>query len=358
MNSMYHVILAGGSGSRFWPKSRKDIPKQLLKILGDDTMIRLTFNRLMKISPIDHILVVASKELAKQIHKEIPEIPKKNYIIEPSGKNTAPAIGLAALHIFKRDSNAIMGVYPADHIIMGDTKFKTVIHQARKMVEKKASLITIGIKPTFPATGYGYIQYDLRKNTELKDVYKVKTFAEKPEKETAEQFINSGEFLWNGGMFVWKAEIILLEMKTFLPALHQCLDSIYDALPTSEYGTVLDREWVLIQPESIDYGILEKANNVYVIEADFKWNDLGSWQSLFSVITKNKEQNYYEGDVISLRSNNNLIISPNRLTAVVGVKDMTIINLDDATLIVPHEQSEAVKDVVSMLKSLNRKEYL
>ena len=358
MNSMYHIILAGGSGSRFWPKSRKDKPKQLLKILGDDTMIRLTYNRLEKISDKNHILVVASKELSKQISKEIPEIPKENYIFEPSGKNTAPAIGLAALHVFKRDSNAIMGIYPADHIIMGDTKFKAIISSARKMVEKKASLITIGIKPTYPSTGYGYIQYDIRGKTEVEEIYKVKTFAEKPSKETAEKFLNSGKFLWNGGMFIWKAEIILLEMKTFMPDLHQSLDAINDALTTSQYEMVLDREWELVQQESIDYGILERAQNVYTIKADFKWNDLGSWGSLFNVLSKNRDQNYYKGNVISLQSENNLVISPNRLTALVGVKDMAIINLDDATLIVPHNESEAVKDVVSMLKSMNRKEYL
>ena len=178
MKSMYHVILAGGSGSRFWPKSRNDTPKQILKMLGDDTMIRLTYNRLEKISRADHILVVASRELSKQIHKEIPEIPKKNYIIEPSGKNTAPAIGLAAIHVFKRDPNAVMGIYPADHIIIGDTKFKAVINRARKMVGQKASIVTIGIKPTYPATGYGYIEYDRRKKTGIEGIYKVKTFSD------------------------------------------------------------------------------------------------------------------------------------------------------------------------------------
>ncbi len=355
---MYHVILAGGSGSRFWPKSRRDTPKQLLKILGDDTMIRLTYNRLKKISPIDHILVVASKELAKQIYKEIPEIPKKNYIIEPSGKNTAPAIGLAALHVFKRDSDAIMGVYPADHLIVGDSKFKKIITNARKMVEKKSALITIGIKPTYPATGYGYIQYDSNKKMVIQGTYKVKMFTEKPEKETAEKFINSGEFLWNAGMFVWKAEIILLQMKTFMCKLHDSLDAIYDSLNTTQYDTVLDREWELIQPESIDYGVLEKAKNVYTIEADFQWNDLGSWSSLFNVLIKNNETNYHDGDVISVESENNMIISPNKLTAVVGIKDMAIINLDDATLIIPHDKSEAVKDVVNMLKTMNKSEYL
>ena len=355
---MYHVILAGGSGSRFWPKSRKDTPKQLLKILGNDTMIRLTYNRLENISQADHILIVTSRELSEQIKKEIPEIPEENYIIEPSGKNTAPAIGLAALHAFKRNSDAIIGVYPSDHIIMGDSKFKIAICRAWEMVEQKTSLITIGIKPTYPATGYGYIQYDPRGKTEVEGVYKVKTFTEKPHKETAEKFLNSGDFLWNGGMFVWKAKNILSEIKTFIPLLHQSLKTIYDALSTSQYEIVLRREWQLVQPESIDYGILERAQDVYTIEADFKWNDLGSWNSLFSVLTKNKEQNYYEGDVISIKSENNLVISPDRLTALVGVRDMTIINLDDATLVVPHEKSEEVKDVVTMLKSLNRKKYL
>ena len=355
---MYHIILAGGSGSRFWPKSREDSPKQLIKILGDETMIRLTYNRLRKIAESDKIYVVASRKLSKLIHKDIPEIPEENYIFEPSGKNTAPAIGLAALHIIKKDSDAVMGVYPADHLIVGDSKFQKIISNARKVVEKKSALVTIGIKPTYPATVYGYIQYDSNKKMIIQGVYKVKTFAEKPEKKTAENYVNSGEFLWNAGMFVWKAEILLLQIKTFMCELHDCLDTIYNSLNTIEYDTVLEREWDLIKPESIDYGILEKAKNVYTIEADFQWNDLGSWYSLFTVLSTNKETNYHDGDVISVQSENNLVISPNRLTAVVGINNMTIINLDDATLIVPHDKSEAVKDVVNMLKTMNKLEYL
>ena len=358
MKSIYHIILAGGSGTRFWPKSRKDIPKQLLKIMGDDTMIRLTYNRLEKITDANHIMIVASRELSEKIKDEIPEIPKKNYIIEPSSKNTAPAIGLATLHVLKRDTDAVMGIYPADHIIIGETRFRTVISQAQKMVERNSCLITIGIKPTYPATGYGYIQFNPREKTEIDKVHKVKTFFEKPNKATAEKYLNSGEFMWNGGMFVWEAKCILREIKTLMPKLHQSLVTISDALCTSQYEAVLNREWEFVRSESIDYGILEKASNVYTIQADFKWNDIGSWQSLFNVLTKNKEKNYYEGDVISMRSENNLVISPNRLTAMVGVNNMIVINLDDATLIIPQNRSEEVKDVVDMLITLNRKEYL
>ena len=191
---MYHVILAGGSGSRFWPKSREDNPKQLIKMLGDKSMIRLTYNRLRKIAETDKILVVTSKQISKLIHKEIPEIPKENFILEPSRKNTAPAIGLAALHIFKRDSDAVMGIYPADHLIVGDSKFKKIISNAKKMVENNSALITIGIKPTYPETGYGYIQYSSKQKIDKQRIYKVKTFAEKPEKKTAENFIKKGEF--------------------------------------------------------------------------------------------------------------------------------------------------------------------
>tara|TARA_B110000438_G_scaffold260406_1_gene270433 strand:- start:283 stop:1350 length:1068 start_codon:yes stop_codon:yes gene_type:complete len=355
---MYHVIIAGGSGSRFWPKSRKTSPKQLLKVIGDETMIKLTFNRLRMISKSDKIFVVASKNLCELMFKELKEVPKENFIIEPTGKNTAPAIGLAALHIFKRDSNAVMGVYSADHLIEGDNEFKTAIQDAKAMVEKKSCLVTVGVNPTYPSTGYGYIQCDMNKKVDINNIFKVKTFAEKPEENTARNFLKSGEFLWNSGIFIWQAKMILLEMKTFMCELHDSLDAIYDAISTKEYDIVLDREWELVRPESIDYGILEKAKNVYTVKASFKWSDIGSWNSLFKALPKNDENNYHEGEVIALDTNNNLIISPNRLTAVIGVQGLSIINLDDATLIVPHNKAEEVKNIVNMLKTLNKVEYL
>ena len=355
---MYHVIIAGGSGSRFWPKSRNDSPKQLLKIIGDETMIKLTYNRLRLLSETEKIFIVASDKLCKLMYKELKELPKDNFIVEPSGKNTAPAIGLAAVHIFKRDSDAIMGIYSADHLIKDDLEFKNAIYNAKKIVENQACLVTIGIEPNYPATGYGYIQYDTDKKTDIENVYKVKAFAEKPELETAKKFVESQEFLWNSGIFVWKAKIILLEMKTFMYELHESLDVIYDSIMSNEYNIVLDREWELVNSNSIDYGILEKAKNVYTVKANFEWSDMGTWKSLFKTVSKNNENSYHEGEVLSLESKNNLIISPKRLTAVIGVEGLSIINLDDTTLIVPHEKSEEVKTIVNMLKSLNKVEYL
>jgi len=358
MDSFYQVIIAGGSGSRFWPQSRKHKPKQLLKIIDDETMISLTYKRLKTTSKANHILIVASKGLCLKIQDEIPEIPRENYIIEPSGKNTAPAIGLAALHVLQRDSNAIMGVYPADHLIQGDKKFQNVIRKAQKIVKKKSSLVAIGVKPTYAAIGYGYINYDPLEKNEITSVYKVKKFIEKPSEVNAKILLNSGKYLWNGGMFIWKAKTLLSEIKTFMPNLSNSLDSIMKVISTTKYVNILEEEWKTIIPESIDYGILEKSSNVYTIEADFIWNDIGSWKSLFNILAKNKDQNHHKGDVISLKSSNNLIISPNRLTTVIGIENLSIINLEDVTLIVSHENAESVKDIVEMLKSLNKNKYL
>ena len=355
---MYHIIIAGGSGTRFWPQSRQEFPKQLLKIVDNTSMIRLTADRLLSLSPPEKILVVASKQLCKLIHKEIPEIPRANFIAEPSGKNTAPAIGLAAIHVYKRDPDAVMGIYPADHIISGVAKFKKAISLAKNIVESKPALVTMGIVPTHPATGYGYIQFDRnnKKNGEMD--FRVKTFAEKPPLETAEKFLKSGDFLWNSGIFIWKAEIILLEMKTFMPELHESLNAIFDALDTPQYQVVIDREWEIILSESIDYGILEKAKNVYTISAEFKWSDMGSWKSLFDFLKKDKNNNILKGETVTIDTSNSLVLSPNRMTALIGVKDLAVINMGDATLVLPLDRAQDVKEVVTILREIKQEEYL
>jgi len=358
MDEIYHVIIAGGTGTRFWPRSRKKHPKQLLKIFGEESMIRLTFNRLREISPAHKIIVVASESLCRNIRKHLPEIPAENFIVEPSGKNTAPAIGLAAINIYHRDQTSVMCVYPSDHIILDNDKFRTSIEDATRMALKKPSLVTMGIHPTYPATGYGYIQCDREKKDTYMMISKVKTFAEKPPIETARTFLESGDFLWNSGIFIWKTEILILAMKTFMPELHESLDVIYDALGTDKYRIVLDREWEIIHPESIDYGILEKAKNVYVLKSDFRWSDLGSWKALFDISDKDANGNVEKGEIVSVNTKYSYVYSPNRLTAVVGLKNIVVINLDDALLVTSMEHAEEVKEVVTFLQKNNMEEFL
>ncbi|MBT5077945.1 MAG: mannose-1-phosphate guanylyltransferase [Candidatus Marinimicrobia bacterium] len=355
---MFHVIMAGGSGTRFWPRSRKGHPKQLIDLMGQGTLIRQTVDRIKEMDTANKIYIVASDFLCDKIKVEIPEIPESNFIKEPSGKNTAPAIGLAALHIYKKDPKGVMAIYPADHLIQGKEKFIGTMRAAEAMAEQENILMTIGIKPTYPATGYGYIQFGANGNSITESIYKVKTFAEKPHKDAAINFFESGEFLWNSGIFVWKAEQILLEMKTHMCELHDSLDVIFDNMDSPQYDIVLDREWEIISPESIDYGILEKAKNVYTVKADFEWSDLGTWDSLFKAFDKNEQGSLHDGEVVTVDSKNNLVISPNRLTALIGVEDLAVVNMMDVTLIMTKSESEKVKTIVKMLESMKKEDYL
>lgn len=357
MENSYHVILAGGFGSRFWPRSRKDYPKQLLKIFGNESMIRLTVNRLKSITKPNNILIVASENLCLKMKSELPEIPETNFIVEPSGRNTAPAIGLAAVHIYNRDVNAVMCIYPADHLILEVEKFSEIVTQGIHFANENPALITMGVNPTYPATGYGYIQIGDSTDTNS-DIYKVKTFAEKPPIESAKRFVESREFLWNSGMFIWKAEIILLEMKTYMPELHESLDVIYDSIKSGKYDIVLDREWEILQPESIDYGIMEKAKNTYTLKADFSWNDMGTWKSVYDVLSKDENGMILQGNVISIQSQDSIVYSQDKLTAVIGIDNIAVVNTDDATLIMPLEQAEKVKEVVTQLKNSGMDDFL
>ncbi len=350
--------MAGGSGTRFWPRSRKNHPKQLIDLMGQGTLIRQTVDRIKELDTANKIYIVASDFLCNKIKEEIPEIPESNFIKEPSGKNTAPAIGLAALHIYKKDPKGVMAIYPADHLIQGRERFISTMKAAEAVAEKENVLMTIGIKPTYPATGYGYIQYGSNGNSTIENVHNVKTFAEKPHKDAAINFYESGEFLWNSGIFVWKSEQILLEMKTHMCELHDSLDVIFDNIDSPQYDIVLDREWEIITPESIDYGILEKAENVYTIKANFEWSDLGTWDSLFKAFDKNEQGSLHDGEVITVDSKNNLVVSPNRLTALIGIENLAVVNMMDVTLIMPQSESEKVKKIVQMLKTMNKEDYL
>ena len=342
------VILAGGSGTRFWPYSRSSRPKQLLNIVGEKSMLQMTVDRLKKIKKITHIYIITRKDLYDQIIEEVDGVDPKNVIVEPSGKNTAPAIGMMAALFQLNHKDEIMGVFPADHLIVGHKKFEKAINTADYIARKDSNLVTIGIKPTFASTAYGYIQYDENSEIDHFDSYHVKAFAEKPHGKLAKRFLSSGDFLWNAGMFFWRVDTFMDSLNKYLPELH---DSLTKIAPKLFSGESFDGLWDLIEPESIDYGLLEKASNIYVVSGEFRWNDIGSWNALYDILNSSKDGNIVKGNGEIIKGKNNLIHSNGRLTAIVGDDNLIVINTDDATLVVPNDKVEDVKELVEMLKT-------
>ena len=350
--------MAGGHGTRFWPVSRKNRPKQLLNIIGDQTMLQMTVDRLRKIRFIEDIYIVVGSDLAKTIEKEVEGVPKKNIIVEPSGKNTAPSIGLVASHLLARDPDAVMGVFPADHLIVGHRLFSGALSSALKLVNSDPLLVTLGIVPSSPHTGYGYIQFDKKRSLEDGKAFGVKTFAEKPTASAAKRFLESGDFLWNSGMFVWKASVYLEAMRDHMAVHHEIMEEIGQTVGTGKYQSTLEAKWDSLSPESVDYGILEKASNIYVVKSEFTWSDMGSWNSYFELLPKKGDGNVVKGDGLVIDGGGNLIYSLDKLTTVMGLSDIAVINTDDATLIVPRDRVEEIKTIVSMVKQKGRDDLL
>ena len=343
--SFFAVIMAGGVGKRFWPQSRRATPKQLLPIAGDKSMLRMTIDRLSHFTKSDQILIVTNSDQEEAIRLECPELPYENILIEPEGKNTAPAIGLAAIIIQHRDPEAVMGVFPADHYIKDVKSFSEYMQQGIKIANDMQGLVTFGVVPTRPATGYGYIQFHDRKNPD-EPIFAVRAFAEKPDSRTAELFLKSGDFLWNSGIFVWRVDTILQSFQDYLPEIWDSLENIRGAIGKSVWDSVLTVEWATLRSISIDYGVMEKAQNVYVVRVDFSWNDVGSWDAVHEMRQKDKEGNVSKGEVIFHRSENNLVFAEGKTVAMVGVDDLVVIDTKDALLIIPRGQTEQVKELV------------
>lgn len=354
MATTYGIIMAGGVGARFWPLSRERKPKQFLSIFGNDSLIEMTFNRLRKIVPAENIYVVTNEMQKQEILDQLPDLREENIITEPIGRNTAPCIGLAALHIRKIDPDATMVVLPADHLIQNVNEFVRVLNDAVNIANQTRHLVTIGIKPTRPETGYGYIQYieeNEKKNPYVTQCgYRVKTFAEKPNLSTAERFLESGDFLWNSGMFIWKVETILEEIQNRLPDLHDGLDSIDKSIGSDDYAVILDQVYRMIRGISIDYGVMEKAEGVYVLRGEFGWSDVGSWDEVYRVISKDNQENAIHGRVIARNSKNNLLHANSRTIATFGVDDLIVIETDDAILVCKRGESQNVKEVVDYIR--------
>lgn len=360
--NVFAVIMAGGVGTRFWPRSRERSPKQLLEIAGEKTMIQNTVQRLNSFVAPKNTFVVTNKLQKSSIVKQVPSIPTENILVEPIGRNTAPCIGLAAMFVHRLDPNGVMVALPADHVIRDEKEFLRVVEIGVGVAHESSSLVTIGIQPTHPETGYGYIQIvEEGRADEGKlpmEVFRVKTFAEKPNLPTALRFVESGDFLWNSGMFIWRADVILNEIKRSLPELHGHLMSIEPSLGTSLFEPSLEHAYGLIRGISIDYGVMEKSSNVFVIRGDFGWNDVGSWDEVYRLASKDEQGNHFHGKVISFNTKNSYVHTNEKLVATVGVNDLIIINTPDALLICRRGTSQDVKEIVDHLRRKQMNEYL
>ncbi len=354
MSNIYAIVMAGGVGSRFWPKSRERSPKQFLEIIGTGTMIQNTVARIQGMVPPRNTYVVTNKLQEELTYRQLPAIPKENILIEPVGRNTAPCIGLAATLIHNLDPKGIMIVLPADHVIMNVDEFLRVLREAVKVAEESDALITIGINPSRPETGYGYIQFDeeLQNGNPFRDrgILRVKTFAEKPNVETAERFLQSGDFLWNSGMFVWRAQSILKEIEVHLPDLHGQLKALTQKPGTQEFRNALEQAYGLIRSISIDYGVMEKAGNVFVAKGDFGWSDVGSWDEVVRLANPDSDRNTTKGLVIAKNSTNNYVDAGDKVVAVVGVQDLIVVTTEDAVLVCKKGQSQEVKEIVDYMR--------
>lgn len=349
---LYAVIMAGGSGTRFWPWSRKKTPKQLLKITGQDTMIKQTVDRIIDKISSENIYVVTTACLADSIKAELSQIPAKNIISEPFGRNTAACIGLAATIILNRDADAVMAVMTADHIIEPPDLFLKALQCAEKLATETNALITFGIKPNEPSVNYGYIQRS-EDMINLQDfqIYDVKCFTEKPDRATAEGFVQSGEYYWNSGIFVWSVSTILDNIKTLMPELSQGLERIGKSIDTPDESNIIYNEYEKFDNISIDYGVMEKASNVRIIEADFKWDDVGSWLAIERLNNSDQDNNTILSKHCGIDTHGNIIIGDNEhLIATINVSDMIIVSTKDVTMVCNKNNAEDIKKLTDLLK--------
>ncbi len=357
--SLYAVIMAGGGGTRLWPLSRSGHPKQMLKLFGERTMFQLSVDRLLPSLPLDHILVVTAAEQVEPLAAQYPELPRKNFVVEPMGRGTAPCIGLSAMVLHQRDPDAVMAVVTADHLIQRVDTFRAVLRAAQHVAEQ-GYLVTLGIAPKFPATGYGYIRRGaLLGQVGGFDYYRVERFTEKPDAPTAAAFLNEGVYSWNSGMFIWRAARILEEMRRWMPDLSSTLDELLDVWGTPAHAETLARIWPALRKETIDYGIMEKAGKVVVIPADLDWSDIGAWASVMDLHPHDAAGNVLLGDVVNIDGANTMVFAQGeRLVVAIGVHDLIVVDTPDAVLIARRDQAERVKEAIDRLRVAGRENYL
>jgi mannose-1-phosphate guanylyltransferase len=360
MNKNYYVaIMAGGIGSRFWPMSRQNFPKQFLDILNvGETLIQSTFKRFLTLIPKENIYVITSSEYIEIVKKQLPDLAEENILGEPSRKNTAPCIAYISFKLLQKDPDASLIVAPSDHLILNEKDFNKVCLEALNFVNKHNAFITLGIKPSSPNTGYGYIQHEPQSVSD--NVYKVKTFTEKPNAELAKTFLASGDFLWNAGIFVWRVKNIIKAFEKYLPEMYDVFIADKDKFNTPQEKKALEHIYPLCTNISIDFGIMEKANNVYVIPSSFGWSDLGAWNSAYENLSKDKHHNAIAGNsVIPIETNNCMIHAPNnKLFLLQGLDDFIIVDTDDVLLICKREKEQEIKEYVTKIKRTKGEQFL
>lgn len=358
---MKAVILAGGSGTRLWPVSRKKTPKQIKPILGKQTMLAKTYERLRKGFLVKDIYIATNHKQYELVKQDLSHVPESNFIVEPAKKDTAPAIGLAAAIFSKMDPKEIMININSDHFIRNEKEYMRIIKLADKMVLKKPKAgVLIGINPTYPETGYGYIKMGTQAVEIGKDkIFQIDRFEEKPDMKTAIKYMEGWEYLWNSGCFAWRVDTLLDLYKKYLPLTYKLLMNIRDAVNTSDFSKVLKSEFKKITPISMDYGIIEKAPELYVIPADFGWSDVGNWRTVKDINANNGKKNIKKGKVIDVDCEDSLIYNySENIVGAVGVKGMVLIKTEDATLLCPKEKAQDVKKIVEILKEKGMEEYL
>jgi mannose-1-phosphate guanylyltransferase len=356
---LYAVIMAGGQGTRFWPRSRRKRPKQLLNIVGETTMLEQTVARVSPLIPYERIVVVAGEPYRDLLQASLPHLPPENFLFEPVGRNTAACVAWAALWVQQRAPGATMAVLPADHLVRDAAEFLRILSTAAVAAQPLNRLLTIGIRATHPETGYGYIQLsDERARIDSREVFRVARFVEKPSRAKAEEFLAAGRYLWNSGMFIWRADSILHEIRRHLPQLAQGLEPVAEAITSGRLARVIAEVYPGLPSISVDVGVMERAQDVWVVPGDFGWSDVGSWRALSELLPADGQNNVVVGEQCGMETSGCFIYSPKKLVATIGLRDLVVIETDDVLLICPKERDQEVRKLVELLEREGREDLL